>query len=63
MDRETLARTLDHEAAASRMMSDSKGRSNPTHDIQIEKNKKNFYETQPIGHNPQTVRTPQSMSI
>jgi len=45
MDRETLARTLDHDAGASRMMSDTKGRGNPAHDIQIDKNKKNFYET------------------
>lgn len=52
MDRETLARTLDHDTAikpiVSRMMSD--GKVSGGKEIILDK-KRNFYETQPIASN------------
>lgn len=55
MDREALARTLDHDH-------NSKV---PNKEIQINQQRKSFYETQPLTSvlNNQTVRTPQGVSV
>ena len=52
MDREQLARTLDHDSMGGHntraMMSDSKGRNATMNDINEGEKKKDFYQTQPL---------------